>query len=244
MRAARDCASRTFDLKQGLVWFSPTVLVNVKRLVRKTMPMPIAHVFLIVLGLLVALPVAARCEDTLPNTDVAPQTTASQRPLGLESALKSLDADQRQRMRRFSAFRDGNVPEEYMNAENTVGYTVRGIVEGGELYAVHCRQCHGRLGLGNGDLSQALKPSPAMLAYLVGQSFAIDQYLLWSIAEGGKPFGTSMPAFKDQLSEEQIFAIVAYLRASLPDLEDSPASTRETRTPGADEPDPETYDID
>jgi mono/diheme cytochrome c family protein len=83
-----------------------------------------------------------------------------------------------------------------------------------------------------------------MLAYLVGQSFAIDQYLLWSIAEGGKPFGTSMPAFKDQLSEEQIFAVVAYLRASLPDLEDSPASTRETGTPGADEPDPETYDID
>ncbi len=208
------------------------------------MHMPSAHVFLIVIGLLVALPVAARCEDAPPNTDVAPKTVPSQRPLGLESALESLDADQRQRIRRFSAFTDGNVPDEYMDAENTVGYTVRGIVEGGKLYASHCRQCHGRLGLGNGDLSQALKPSPAMLAYLVGQSFAIDQYLLWSIAEGGKPFGTAMPAFKDKLSEEQIFAIVAYLRASLPDLEDSPVSTRGPSEHGGDEPDPKTYDID
>ena len=208
------------------------------------MHMPSAHVFLIAIGLLVALPIAANCEDVAPTPDVTPQTIPSQRPLGLESALESLDADQQQRLRRFSAFKEGNVPDEYLNAENTVGYTVRGIVEGGKLYAIHCRQCHGRLGLGNGDLSQALKPSPAMLAYLVGQSFAIDQYLLWSIAEGGKPFGTAMPAYKDQLSQEQIFAIVAYLRASLPDLEDSPASTRGPGAPGSHEPDPETYDID
>jgi hypothetical protein len=74
--------------------------------------------------------------------------------------------------------------------------------------------------LGNGDLAQALSPSPALLAYLIQQPFAIDQYLLWSISEGGKQFGTAMPAFKDVLTEQQIWQIVAYLRAGFPAIED------------------------
>jgi mono/diheme cytochrome c family protein len=83
-----------------------------------------------------------------------------------------------------------------------------------------------------------------MLAYLVGQPFAVDQYLLWSIAEGGKPFGTAMPAFKDKLSREEIFMIVAYLRADLPDLEDAPAPAKGSGATGTSEPDPATHDID
>jgi len=206
--------------------------------------MPRAPVALFLIGVLGVVSVASRGEDIPPDADVAPQTLPNARPLGLDKASQNLDVDQQQRGLRLSVFANGDVPDEYANAENTVGYTVRGIVEGGKLYATQCRKCHGRLGLGNGDVSQALKPSPAMLAYLVGQSFAVDQYLLWSIAEGGKPFGTAMPAFKDRLSREQIFAIVAYLRADLPDLEDSPAPTRGSGTAGANEPDPETHDID
>jgi len=206
--------------------------------------MPRAPVALFLIGVLGVVSVASRGEDIPPDADVAPQTLPNTRPLGLDKALQNLDVDQQQRVLRLSVFANGDVPDEYANAENTVGYTVRGIVEGGKLYATQCRKCHGRLGLGNGDVSQALKPSPAMLAYLVGQSFAVDQYLLWSIAEGGKPFGTAMPAFKDRLSRKQIFAIVAYLRADLPDLEDSPAPTRGSGTAGANEPDPETHDID
>jgi hypothetical protein len=30
--------------------------------------------------------------------------------------------------------------------------------------------------------------------------YAVDTYLLWAIAEGGEPFGTQMPAFKDTLA--------------------------------------------
>ncbi|MDJ0514159.1 MAG: cytochrome c [Methyloceanibacter sp.] len=201
-------------------------------------------VLLILVGLIGAFTVASRAEDAPPEAANAPQTLPNTRPFGLDQAFQNLDADQQQRMLRFSTFVNGQVAEEYAEADNTVGYTVRGIVEGGKLYAMHCRQCHGRLGLGNGDLSQALKPSPAMLAYLVGQSFAVDQYLLWSIAEGGKPFGTAMPAFKDRLTTEQIFAIVAYLRADLPALEDSPVPTPGSEAVDADEVDPEIHDID
>ena len=34
--------------------------------------------------------------------------------------------------------------------------------------------------------------------------------------EGGDPFGTEMPAFKDRLTEEQIWQIIAYMRAGFP----------------------------
>ena len=37
-----------------------------------------------------------------------------------------------------------------------------------------------------------------------------------TIAEGREPFGTGMPAFKDTLSEEQVWQIILYLRAGFP----------------------------
>jgi len=36
--------------------------------------------------------------------------------------------------------------------------------------------------------------------------------------EGGAPFGTRIPAFKDALSQEQIWQIIAYMRAGFPAL--------------------------
>ena len=43
-----------------------------------------------------------------------------------------------------------------------------------------------------------------------------DEYLLWAISEGGAPFGTDMPAFKDALSQDEIWQIIAYMRAGFP----------------------------
>jgi hypothetical protein len=42
-------------------------------------------------------------------------------------------------------------------------------------------KCHGETRLGNGELAKDLTPSPALLAYLVQQPIAVDQYLLWTI---------------------------------------------------------------
>ncbi|MGD9502590.1 MAG: cytochrome c [Methyloceanibacter sp.] len=135
--------------------------------------------------------------------------------------FKNLSPEQQQRMIRFSTFVNRRFPEEYVTTQNDVGYTVNAIAAGGPLFAAHCSQCHGKSGLGNGDLASALSPSPALLAYMIQQPIAIDQYLLWTISEGGKPFGTSMPAFKKELSREQIWQIVAYLRAGFPAIEDA-----------------------
>lgn len=127
---------------------------------------------------------------------------------------------QRQRMMRHWAFMNREVPESYLATSNDVGYTTKAIADGGPLYLAHCTRCHGETGLGNGALAQDLTPSPALLAYLVQQPIAVDHYLLWTISEGGRKFDTAMPAFKDALTQDQIWQIIAYLRAGLPLVED------------------------
>ena len=70
--------------------------------------------------------------------------------------------------------------------------------------------------MGNGDMGKALSPSPALLAYMITRPIAVDEYLVWSISEGGKQFASAMPAFKESLSREEIWQIIAYMRAGFP----------------------------
>lgn len=133
--------------------------------------------------------------------------------------LRTMSPQQRQRMMRHWTFMNEEVPEEYREATNDVGYTIKAIEAGGPLYAVYCLKCHGEIGLGNGREAENLTPSPALLAYLVQQPISVDQYLLWSISDGGRRFGTAMPAFKNELSQEQIWQIIAYLRAGFPEID-------------------------
>jgi mono/diheme cytochrome c family protein len=163
--------------------------------------------------------------------------------------FKNLSPEQQQRMLRVSAFISRELPEKYLMATNTIGYTITAIAAGGPLYVAHCQKCHGESGLGNGELAQALTPSPALLSYLIKQPIAIDQYLLWTISEGGKQFGTAMPAFKDVLTQEQIWDIVAYLRAGFPAIDgegNGEGNKVESGSPPAastDEPKPNTKPV-
>lgn len=43
-----------------------------------------------------------------------------------------------------------------------------------------------------------------------------DNFLYWSIAEGGASFNTAMPAFREALNPGDIWSIIAWLRAGLP----------------------------
>jgi mono/diheme cytochrome c family protein len=179
------------------------------------------------------LPLGAAAQDVPPEADGNVQDQAP--PVGWN--FRNLSPEQQQRMLRFSTFVNQGVPEAYLKAENGVGYTTKAIAEGGPLYLSHCQKCHGETGLGNGDLAYSLSPSPALLAYMVQQPIAIDQYLLWSISEGGKQFDTAMPAFKNELTEDQIWEIIAYLRAGFPAVEDDDASPAKSAPPAkTDEP--------
>jgi mono/diheme cytochrome c family protein len=127
-----------------------------------------------------------------------------------------MDRSLRWRMTRHEAFMRDGVPAAYRGARNPLTRTPDTISAGGALYAQECATCHDPVGAGDGDAGQALYPSPALLAHLLRMPQAVDEYLLWAIAEGGDPFGTAMPAFKDVLSQDQIWRIITYMRAGFP----------------------------
>ena len=127
-----------------------------------------------------------------------------------------MDRSLRWRMTRHQTFIRDGVPTAYRGERNPVSRTPDTIREGGALYAEKCATCHDASGMGHGDAGLALYPSPALLAHLLRMPQAADEYLLWAISEGGEPFGTAMPTFKDTLAEEQIWQIITYMRAGFP----------------------------
>lgn len=117
------------------------------------------------------------------------------------------------RLLRHTTYIQFGVPDEFAGAKSNVALGPAAIAAGGRIYTQRCAQCHGKDGTGGGEGSLALSPSPALLAYMIQRPVAVDEYLLWSIADGGKQFSSDMPAFKDQLSREDIWRVIAYMRA-------------------------------
>ena len=129
--------------------------------------------------------------------------------------------EMRARRQRHWTFMHDGLPEEYERARSTIKIDKAAIDEGRQLYAQNCASCHGRTGDGDGEAAKSLTPSPALLSFMIQRPIAVDPYLLWTISEGGKQFGTDMPAFKENLSREQIWQIIAYMRAGFSDVEKS-----------------------
>lgn len=123
---------------------------------------------------------------------------------------------QQQRMQRHWTFMNEGVPASYRGARSTVRATPEIIADGQSLYSNNCASCHGAEGLGDGEAGQSLVPSPALLRWFIQMPMSGDEYLLWAISEGGERFRTDMPAFKETLSEEDIWKIIAYMRAGFP----------------------------
>jgi mono/diheme cytochrome c family protein len=123
----------------------------------------------------------------------------------------------RARLLRHYTFMHYGIQNEYQGAKSTVGNAKEVLEEGAKIYSQRCAGCHGKQGLGDGDAPRSLLPSPALLAFMIHRPIAVDKYLLWSIAEGGKQFDTEMPAFKDTLKREDLWKIIAYMRAGFPD---------------------------
>ena len=92
----------------------------------------------------------------------------------------------------------GRVPEPYASMTNPLPDTAEVVTRGRAVFEESCASCHGREGLGNGEAGSELSPPPANLAMLIRMPMMRnDRYLVWAISEGGAPFGTQMPAFKD-----------------------------------------------
>jgi mono/diheme cytochrome c family protein len=130
------------------------------------------------------------------------------------------------RLLRHTTFMQYGTPKAYEGKQSTIAPGPETIAAGRRIYAENCGSCHGSNGLGNGEVARALSPSPALLAYMIRRPISVDEYLLWTISEGGEQFGSEMPAFKDKLSGDDIWRVVAYMRAGFPDADGSPQPKR------------------
>jgi mono/diheme cytochrome c family protein len=124
---------------------------------------------------------------------------------------------QRQRMLRHWTFMHEGVPEDYRDQASTITINEQTIGEGAALYAESCASCHGPTGQGDGEAGRSLSPSPALLAHMIRTPMAVDEYLFWTISEGSARFETDMPAHKDKLEADEIWKIIAFMRAGFPD---------------------------
>ena len=110
----------------------------------------------------------------------------------------------------------GRIPEPYASMTNPLPDTAGVIARGRSVFEEGCASCHGREGLGNGEAGRELSLPPANLAMLTRMPMMrSDRYLFWAISEGGVPFGTQMPAFKDTLSADEIWSVVRCIASSL-----------------------------
>ena len=100
----------------------------------------------------------------------------------------------RARLLRQSTYMQYGVQKDYQGAKSTVANTKETIAAGGKLYGERCASCHGKEGLSDGQAPRSLLPSPALLAFMIQRPISVDEYLLWSIAEGGKQFDTDVEA--------------------------------------------------
>lgn len=79
---------------------------------------------------------------------------------------------------------------------------------GAGIFKTNCASCHGATGLGDGEAGMYLDPKPANLVTL--NSAVADDFLYWRINTGQA--GTSMPAWKGILDDQQIWQIIAFIR--------------------------------
>lgn len=128
-----------------------------------------------------------------------------------------LSGEMQARMRRHWTYMNVGIPEKYIGAKSTVPLTPENVAEGRGLYVAHCQSCHGAAGLGDGEAGRSLTPSPALLAYMIQRPVSVDEYLLWTISEGGAEFETAMPAFGETLSREEVWKIIAFMRSGFPE---------------------------
>jgi mono/diheme cytochrome c family protein len=158
-------------------------------------------------------------QSTSPPPEAKEPSVDYWQPLWMQRELwgpGNMPPGMRARLLRHSTYVHYGVQKDYQGAKSTVGTNKEAIAAGGRLYAEKCASCHGKEGLGDGQAPRSLLPSPALLAFMIQRPISVDEYLLWSIAEGGKQFDTEMPAFKDALARDDIWKIIAYMRAGFP----------------------------
>jgi mono/diheme cytochrome c family protein len=104
------------------------------------------------------------------------------------------------------------VPEEAKKRKNPIMVTGAGLSAAREIYKDKCANCHGETGKGDGPEAAMHKTKPSDFTDAHRMSEMTDGELFYKISEGRRP----MPMFKEQLSEEQRWQLVHFLRTFAP----------------------------
>lgn len=124
-----------------------------------------------------------------------------------------------EREERHRTYISDGVPVEYLSRTNPWPATPAEVQAGGRLYVRHCASCHDRTGTGHGEAGRDLTLPSAVIAQMIDSPHAVDQYMLWSVSEGGLRSGSQMPSFKSRLAVREIWQIVNYMRSGFPPVE-------------------------
>lgn len=119
-------------------------------------------------------------------------------------------------MIRHHYYMRNGLPPDYRGKTSPLSPSPKTVAEGAHLYTDNCASCHGAAGLGDGEAGLNLNPPPANIAHTIGMPMFNDGYLFWTVSEGGAPVGSAMRAFKEVLSDEAIWKIIAAMRAGFP----------------------------
>jgi mono/diheme cytochrome c family protein len=101
----------------------------------------------------------------------------------------------------------GLTPEQARQG-NPVAATDASIARGREVYDQNCTQCHGLTGRGDGPLAKSLAVPPVDFNQHI--PYHTDLFFFSVIGRG---FGNIMPAFGSQISEEDRWNLINFLRA-------------------------------
>ncbi len=110
-------------------------------------------------------------------------------------------------------------PAAYADKKSNRWADVDAIARGGKIYEQNCASCHGQDGRGTGPLAASLSHPPADLnSHFHKAPGDGDAYLFWRVSEGGvvepfKSMGSAMIPFKNVLSVDQRWDVLAYVHA-------------------------------
>lgn len=103
------------------------------------------------------------------------------------------------------------VPAPYAGRSSPVKTDADSLARGAAVFTTNCATCHGDGGMGDGPGGASLNPAPAAVAHT--SQMMGDDYLFWRISEGGAPFTTAMPVWREVLTEQERWDVINYVRA-------------------------------
>ncbi|MEQ1680442.1 MAG: cytochrome c [Nitrospira sp.] len=109
-------------------------------------------------------------------------------------------------------FKTPVAPEEVLKTSNPIPPTSELVKEAPNIYENKCSKCHGGKGDGKGSATKGLDVKPRNYRDKNVMEKIPDGQLFWIIANGSDPEATEMSGYKKKLSEEQMWALVHYIR--------------------------------